>query len=75
MRAGCAAADQPQPNSAFAALNQAPKAKLAAFGIENHLASPKADRLLGDNMLIQLIRNRDIHPLNPREKQNLDLLM
>ena len=38
-RAGCAATDQPQPNSAFAALNQA---KI----IENRLASPKPDRLL-----------------------------
>ena len=47
MRAGCAATDQPQPNSAFAALNQAPKARLAAFGIENRLASPKPDRLQG----------------------------
>ena len=46
MRAGCAAADQPRPNSAFAALNQAPKARLATFGIENRLTSPKPDRLL-----------------------------
>ena len=45
-RAGCAATDQPQPNSAFSALHQAPKARLAAFGIENRPERPKPDSLL-----------------------------
>ena len=54
-RAGCAAADQPQPNSAFSALHQAPKARLAAFGIENRLERPKPDTLLGLCILVSVI--------------------
>lgn len=48
MRAGWAASDEPRPNAAFfAALNQAPKAGLAAFGIENRPAGPEPERLFG----------------------------
>lgn len=54
MRAGCAAADQPRPNSAFVALNEAPKARFPAFGIGNRLVSLEPDTLLVNKM--RLIR-------------------
>ena len=71
MRAGCAATDQPQPNSAFAALNQAPKARLAAFGIENRLASPNPDRLLEGQQITVMVDN----PALQRRQGSLKLLL